>query len=57
MSIITILVALLLSGSGNFTAHPGSVSGGGPVSAPQAATPIPGGGLTTDSVVGGGPVI
>lgn len=55
MSIITILFALLVSGSGYVSAHPGDVLGGGPTGHSQ---PSPGvvGGVTVNDVYGGGPV-
>ena len=54
MSIISILFALLLSGSANFTAHTDGYIGGGPVGAPTTSTT--GGTATVDGVSGGGPV-
>jgi hypothetical protein len=54
MSIISILFALLLSGSANFSMHTNVVSGGGPVTAaPTSSTS--GGTATVDSISGGGP--
>ncbi len=54
MSIFTLLVTLLLSGSTGWTAHPNGVSGGGPTTGIQAAdsisNPIPA------IVIGGGPI-
>jgi hypothetical protein len=59
MSILTILLAVLLSGSGTLNMHPNSVIGGGPSGSPQPAS-ISGGGPvgspTVDSIYGGGPV-
>jgi hypothetical protein len=54
MSILTLLIALLLSGSTNFTVHTNSVVGGGPTTVTQAAgtTVNP---PTADEVYGGGP--
>ena len=54
MSILSLIVALLLSGASGVPAQTNVVSGGGPTSAPQTA------GATTnppsvDSVFGGGP--
>ena len=55
MSIISILVALLLSCSANLTLHPSEVSGGGPVSASHTAPAT--GTVGVDDVSGGGPSI
>lgn len=54
MSIISILFALLLSGSANFTSHTDGAIGGGPVTAAPTSSisPAP----TVDEVIGGGPV-
>jgi hypothetical protein len=56
MSILTLLIALLLSSSTNFTVHTNSVVGGGPTSGIQAAgtTSTP---PAPDSVSGGGPIL
>jgi hypothetical protein len=56
MSILTLILALLLSGSSSVPAQTNVVSGGGPILAPQAA------GATTnppvvDSISGGGPIL
>ncbi len=53
MSIITILFALLLSGSGNFSTHTSGVYGSGPATAAPTSTTVPG--ATVDEVYGGGP--
>jgi hypothetical protein len=47
MSILTIVFALLLSGSGNFTTHPSS----GPTTASQTCKTLPG--MTVDDALGG----
>jgi hypothetical protein len=51
MSILTILFALLLSGSANFTAHTGGPSGSGTSTAPQTFKTLPG--MTVDDTSGG----
>jgi len=53
MSILTIVFALLLSGSGNFTSHGNSASVGSPATASQTSKILPG--MTVDDY-GGGPV-
>ena len=52
MSILTLLFALLLSGSSNPTVHTNDVSSGGPTSAAVAATINP---PTVNEVSSGGP--
>lgn len=54
MTILTLFFALLLSGASGVTAHTDGVSGGGPISGPQAAAST-GTPPTSDSVSGGGP--
>ncbi len=55
MSILTLVFALLLSGSSSVTVHTNDVIGGGPISAPQAA-PAPAHPPTVNEVIGGGPI-
>ncbi len=55
MSILTLLVTLLLSGSNGFAVHTNEVSGGGPILGPQAAAAA-GTAPTVDEVIGGGPI-
>jgi hypothetical protein len=52
MSILTIVFALLLSGSGSFATHANNVSNGGPTAASQTSRTLPG--MTVDDY-GGGP--
>jgi hypothetical protein len=54
MSILAILFATLLAGSGALKLPVSEGSGGGPTSAPQA-TSVVGGGVSVDFVYGGGP--
>jgi hypothetical protein len=51
MSILTIVFALLLSGSANFTTHTSSVSSGGATTASQTLNTSPG--MTVDDALGG----
>ncbi len=53
MSFLTILVALLLSGSGNLSTQNHVVAGSGFSTTPQASTTMSG--ASTDTVAGGGP--
>jgi hypothetical protein len=54
MSILTLVFALLLSGSSSVTVHTNEVIGGGPITAPQAVA-APANPPTVDSISGGGP--
>ncbi len=53
MTILTLLAALLLSGSSYFTVHTNEVSSGGPTTAKPTQAPP---GMTVNEVIGGGPI-